>query len=471
MTQIDRRELLKRGGGFAAAFVLPSWPLVARPRGLVGDGVADDTAALRRAIAEGANELRLPAGTYRVTGPISIDRPMCIRGDGSSSTVILHDGVAPRDTLEVRAAGVRLVGLHIDGTGATAQSGVYALRVTGSGFVGSGLHVSGNDGTIVANTHSARWERCTSSIWIYRSPDCVVEKCNVTGSRHTPCIALVSDGSHGAAVRGSSFTGRPGSLTRVCAVHVRGSDDVVVSGNRIGSSEWYGILVEQSARARVRANVVTRPGRLQPDGGPTVTGIELVEAPGSLVVENRVRKCGGYGIAVARCVSAEAQPVRVERNSVAECGDPGLTVQRSRAVRLEGNSVTAVSWGFTIGEDNAVCQHVVVTGNRFRDCPYGGGYVRGSSHCAVTRNSFTACGDDPRVENRGDAVIVLWDATRKRGVTATAVTDNTAAARRAPWGGDTPAVPLSRFVRSGGSMAFPSRHARGLKVRRNRFVV
>src|SRR3954470_22090417 len=99
---MDRRELLQRGGMFAAALMLPPWAFAARPRGLVGDGVADDTAALRRAIADAGAELRLPAGQYRVSGTISIDRPIYIRGAGRRSTAIVHDGGAARDTLRVR---------------------------------------------------------------------------------------------------------------------------------------------------------------------------------------------------------------------------------------------------------------------------------------------------------------------------------------------------------------------------------
>jgi parallel beta-helix repeat protein len=271
-------------------------------------------------------------------------------------------------------------------------------------------------------------------------------------------------------VRDSAFLGIGPARTRRCAVHVRESDDVTVARNSIDSADWYGVFVEQSARARVHGNVVRRPGKLQPDGGPTVTGIELVSAPGSVVTNNRVSECGGYGVAVAACASRQGQPVRVEGNTVADCGDPGLTVQRSRNVSLAHNRVSGASWGFTIGEDNAVCEHVVVTGNSFGNCPYGGGYVRGSSHCEVTGNTFTACGDDPRVQDRGDAIIVLWDAVGRRGVTSSAVTDNTATVRRARPAGGPPPAPPSRFVRSGGSAAFPSRHARGVRVRRNRFV-
>src|SRR5262245_38819630 len=44
-----------------------------RSFGAVGDGVADDTAAIRRALAAGVGDVRLNKGTYRITETIVVD--------------------------------------------------------------------------------------------------------------------------------------------------------------------------------------------------------------------------------------------------------------------------------------------------------------------------------------------------------------------------------------------------------------
>ena len=43
-----------------------------RDFGAVGDGVADDTEAVRHALSERAHELVFPPGDYRITGTIEV---------------------------------------------------------------------------------------------------------------------------------------------------------------------------------------------------------------------------------------------------------------------------------------------------------------------------------------------------------------------------------------------------------------
>lgn len=70
--------------------------------GAVGDGVHDDTAAIKRAFEENDNRVPIeyrtvyfPAGTYRITDSIRFDRFMVVRGAGREKTVIKLDDNAP----------------------------------------------------------------------------------------------------------------------------------------------------------------------------------------------------------------------------------------------------------------------------------------------------------------------------------------------------------------------------------------
>src|SRR4051812_47887742 len=58
-----------------------------RAHGARGDGEADDTAALQKAIDSGAGAIRLGKGTYRLTKPVVIDL------DKVGFVAILGDGV------------------------------------------------------------------------------------------------------------------------------------------------------------------------------------------------------------------------------------------------------------------------------------------------------------------------------------------------------------------------------------------
>ena len=81
-----------------------------RDHGAKGDGQADDTAALRRAVAAGAGVVHLPPGTYRLTSPVVIDL------DTAGFTAITGDTVA-RVVMAGAGPAFKFVGTH----GGTAQ--------------------------------------------------------------------------------------------------------------------------------------------------------------------------------------------------------------------------------------------------------------------------------------------------------------------------------------------------------------
>lgn len=74
--------------------------------GVVGDGIADDTAALQRLIDETAGPLELPPGSFRLTGPLVLDTTRRgysgVRGAQGASRLIM-DGPGP---------AVRVLGGH-----------------------------------------------------------------------------------------------------------------------------------------------------------------------------------------------------------------------------------------------------------------------------------------------------------------------------------------------------------------------
>ena len=69
-----------------------------RDFGAAGDGVADDTAAIQRAVDSGIGDIRLPRGNYRITRPIVVDLdkvgPASIVGTGTARIVMAGPGPA-----------------------------------------------------------------------------------------------------------------------------------------------------------------------------------------------------------------------------------------------------------------------------------------------------------------------------------------------------------------------------------------
>jgi len=76
-----------------------------------GDGVTDDTAAIRSALQVAATlggaKVKLPAGTYRVTGQLVIGDNVILQGDGWHTSIISYDNPNHSEPAIVNAAGIR----------------------------------------------------------------------------------------------------------------------------------------------------------------------------------------------------------------------------------------------------------------------------------------------------------------------------------------------------------------------------
>ncbi|NND95929.1 MAG: hypothetical protein HKN47_01215, partial [Pirellulaceae bacterium] len=91
---------------------------------LVGDGEADDTAAIQSAVDSGLGDLHFPKGTYRLS------RPIVVQLDRVGRTSIHGNGVA-RFEMHGPGPAFQFVGTH-DGTAApmTVKSGVWDKQST-----------------------------------------------------------------------------------------------------------------------------------------------------------------------------------------------------------------------------------------------------------------------------------------------------------------------------------------------------
>lgn len=85
-----------------------------RQYGAVGDGKADDTAAIRHAVEQGDGLIELPPGTYRVSAPITI--ALGVRGFAG----IVGSGGTARIVMAGAGPALRLIGTH-GGTAAPAS--------------------------------------------------------------------------------------------------------------------------------------------------------------------------------------------------------------------------------------------------------------------------------------------------------------------------------------------------------------
>ena len=76
--------------------------------GAVGDGVADDTAAIQAALNSGAKTVFTPAGTYKITGQLTVPATVSLIGEGRNVTTFTAAGVTSAtfpDTAVIYKAG------------------------------------------------------------------------------------------------------------------------------------------------------------------------------------------------------------------------------------------------------------------------------------------------------------------------------------------------------------------------------
>src|SRR6267378_1195664 len=163
--------------------------------GVRGDGTADDTEPLRKAIAE-HNTLYFPSGQYRVTDTITLKPDTILIGMHPSVTrILITDGTAafqgvssPKALLETPKGGTNIVtgiGLYTNGTNPRA---VAAKWMAGSDSMINDVRFLGGHGTvepgstpeearkvwqqIYNNTHTAdsninrRWDGQYPSLWV-----------------------------------------------------------------------------------------------------------------------------------------------------------------------------------------------------------------------------------------------------------------------------------------------------------------
>ena len=132
----------------AAVFVAPA------PPAPVGDGAADDTAALQALVDAGTGDIRLPRGTYRLTAPVTVDLSevgfTSVSGGGGVARLVMagpgpalkfvgsHDGTAAPDSVADRVwdrerfptvDGLEILGAHPDADGVAAD-GTMKLTLT-----------------------------------------------------------------------------------------------------------------------------------------------------------------------------------------------------------------------------------------------------------------------------------------------------------------------------------------------------
>ena len=339
--------------------------------GAVGNGEADDTAAIQRALDRGGGkQVFVPAGTYKV-------RPLWER---TSTTLRLDPGakllLAPgsnANLITVTANGASVVGRGIlDGNrvgqtqgaaisvgGAngvtvrdarvvnTARSGIYAanaanltvsgVSVSGAGY--GGIFVEATTGqlsnVVIENSRVDRSSESTSivegGIVVHRTGDAV----SVSAVRISGNTVTMPKGPWGETVAIETFGGVKGAVIKgnttngaFIGISVADTTSASVTGNRVSSATAYGIELADSRQTTVSGNTVSCAG-LTPEG----IVLDNISPTDNTISDNNVTGCVARGISL----NEGSDRARIAGNQISQGAGYAIEVISSAGVTVTNN--------------------------------------------------------------------------------------------------------------------------------------
>lgn len=291
--------------------------------------VADGVEGLARAIGTVRRHGRVivQAGTYTITEPLRVSRPMHIEGAGDA----VLDAGGRGSILLVEADSVTVSGLTLRNTGISYVEDRAAIRFTGS---------------TACRVTASRIEDAYFGIYLSQS-----NGCEIMGNELR---------AHGTD-EGSSGNG----------IHLWSSRDARIAGNRV-SGFRDGIYFEFVHHAEVRENVSERNIRY---------GLHFMYSDDSRYSDNVFRR-NGSGVAVMFTRRVGMQGNRFESNWGAAAY--GLLLKEITDSRLDHN----VFSGNTVALQADGASRLVATGNEFRDNGWAVRLGANTDDARFSRNAF-----------------------------------------------------------------------------------
>lgn len=375
-----------------------------RDLGAVGDGHADDTAAIQKAVNAGVGDVRFPHGTYRITKPIVIELDevgwTSLIGSGTARIVMAgpgptfkfvgtHAGTADPSAVKPdvwerqrmpTVDGIEIIGAHEEAVGIEA-TGTMQLLLTRVAVRGAlhGIHLTGrNRNVIISDCHL--YENAGVGLYLDHVN---LHQINVTGCH------ISYNGGGGIVVRGGG----------VCNLQISGCDieanmdpdseptaNVLVDGGGVNAEmAIVGCTIQHTHNAPDSANIrfIGADSRDRTWGNLTISGnvisdtqigVDIQKARGVSILGNTFWKGYQYDLRIEDSRNVVVGPNVFDRNPNywdPEGGKNALLLRNCQDATLNGlhvNGVTGTEAGLVL-ED---CHRVNVTGCTILDCAGAG---------------------------------------------------------------------------------------------------
>ncbi len=397
-----------------------------RAFGAVGDGKADDTVAIQKAIDSGMGRVCLPKGVYRITKPIVIDLDRVgytsVAGDGVARLVMAGPGPALKfvgthfksadpkgftsdvwDRQRMPCVdGIAIAGEHPEAIGIQAV-GTMQLTVTRVHVRGAlhGVHlIEYNRNVIISDCH----------IYENRGVGIYYDDVNLHQSNIANCHISYNDGggvvSRAGNVRNIHITG--------CDVESNMSPDapptanvlIDCTGSRYGTGEVAvtGCTIQHNNPSPDSANIRII-GRSEPsgnldlvrEGNVTITGnvlsdvqvnVHLKDCRGVAITGNTFWMGYKHNLLIEDCSNIVVGPNNFDRNPRYAYGNAleannGLVVRDSEDCTLTGLHITNV-WRDPAGLSIENCRRFNITDCTILDCDNVGLLLKNVTHSRVS---------------------------------------------------------------------------------------
>lgn len=379
--------------------------------GAVGDGAADDTAAIQSALDTG-RAVYFPAGTYDITAQVSPQANQLIFGEGPSSKIRMLNG--SHNGIYGAVSGVTVRDLAFttkNQTNATAYKAAI-LAYNTSGWLVENVTVTnmGHWGIALYDTNDSIVRGCRLSGWfgaIQDSSDIVIYR---QSSRNliegnyclglAPCEhgILIQDPYAGSTPTGNRIVGNivsehtyAGIIVYVTTAYntltlVQGNHVQDILGTALSNNSGQGIYIQSAGGTIVSDNTVTNCCR-----STSVFETQVVAAIGIatgnattyptgticevVVANNRITAQRGPGISVQ---DSDA-PVTVEGNTILSTGTTAVRGEaiycaNADGVQIKGNSISHANTNYqaiNINASGKTIDGVTLAENTIRGAAYG----------------------------------------------------------------------------------------------------
>lgn len=394
-------------------------------QGVDPTGAADSTAALQARIdaAPSGGAVEFPRGTYRITAPLVIAKPVRLTGPG-----VVKQTTGSAAAFSVESSDVEFRDLTIEGPGATlSQAGSAAITATGDaatpyrnihvqdveirGFRQYGIrlkHVT--DYSITDNYIHDCWYALVMTLGCQRG--------RIVGNQIDTATAGMSDypQSYGIAL---TFDGTDATPVR--------SADIVVANNIVRNIVgWEGIDTHAGQRITITGNEVTgcKVGIAVVDGGTTWAPLD-VSVVGNVIdsLNDAGKAHSGITFTGVGVTGAPAQNARgtIVGNTIRRHGNEDGTmgaiyVVFTEGVVISGNSISlAGTYGINLFHDN---YGYVCTGNTISEVwsntqsfTAAIGLRSGYNTGTITGNVYRATGEKATATLRNDRGVYTSDET------------------------------------------------------------